>query len=66
MKKEYIKPTILGVYAQTEKNLMNIASQYDYDDGTKKGFVTENNTEEGGEAEGAAAKDFNAWSKWDD
>lgn len=65
MKKEYIKPTILGVYAQTEKNLMNIASLYDID-GARKGFVTKDNTEDGGEAEGAAAKDFNAWSKWDD
>lgn len=63
MKKEYIKPTILGVYAQTEKNLMNHASKYA---GPTNGFVTEDNTEEGGEAEGAAAKDFNAWSKWDD
>lgn len=63
MKKEYIKPTILGVYAQTEKNLMKYASQYK---GPTTGFVTEDNTEAGGEAEGAAAKDFNAWSKWDD
>lgn len=63
MKKEYIKPTILGVYAQTEKNLMGYASQYD---GPTKGFVTEDTTEDGGEAEGAAAKDFNAWAKWDD
>lgn len=63
MKKEYIKPTILGVVAQTENNLMNYASQYD---GPTNGFVSEDNTEEGGEAEGAAAKDINAWSKWDE
>jgi len=65
MKATYIKPTTTLVASMVMENLLNTASQSNIENGPG-GFITKDNTAEGNEAEGAAAKNFNAWSSWDD
>lgn len=62
MKKEYIKPIILGIITLPEKLMDEFASNYS---GPTSGKVTEDDSSEGSEVD-AESKGFNAWTTWDE
>ena len=65
MKARYIKPETAVITSIVMESLLNSASRANIEGGPN-GNITTDNTEEGGEAAGAAAKDYNAWSTWDE
>ena len=65
MKTRYIKPETTVIASIVMESLLNSASQSNIEGGPG-GNIGTDNTGEGGEAEGAAAKNFNAWSNWDE
>ncbi len=65
MKATYIKPMTSVVASIVMESLLNSASQSDIEGG-HSGFITKDETEEGGEAGDAASKKFNAWDSWED
>lgn len=64
MKKIYIKPTLLSVLSLTENNLMEFASRSSIDG--KEQWIEKDESPEGSEADGAAAKGYDAWTAWDE
>lgn len=64
MKKRYIKPTLISILSLTENNLLDFASKSSID-GDKKTIMPDE-TPDGGEADGAAAKGYNAWTTWEE
>ena len=65
MKATYIKPETNMVASLVMESLLNSASQSKIADGPG-GLISKDETPEGGEAEDAAAKRYNAWSSWDE
>ena len=53
------------VTSMVMENLLNSASQSNIEGGFA-GNITTDNSSEGNEAEGAASKNFNAWSSWEE
>lgn len=62
MKKEYIKPTILGIITLPEKLMSEFASNLS---GPTSGKTGEDNSPEGTIVD-AGSKGYNAWTAWDD
>lgn len=63
MKKEYIKPTILGIITLPEKLMSEFASKVNGPSGTTN--TGEDNSLEGTIVD-AGAKGYNAWTAWEE
>lgn len=64
MKREYIKPTLMGIITLTENIMLDYASKSSIEDGnsTQNGV---DNSQTGTIVDGAA-KGYNPWTAWDD